>query len=917
MIPLKRTTLDGLAELAQLGVQPDLIYLDAEHSYEAVTAELESCLAKFPGVTLIGDDYDDPEVQSAVHDFAAKHKVQLDSGGSRWRAWKLVLPEKQQQSILAPALTSIVMVTHNQAQYTQECITSLHQQTDKPYELIVVDNASQDDTLEFLQADPEIKLIKNQENLGFPAAANQGIREATGEFVLLLNNDTIVSKGWLSRMLAHLHQDDQVGMVGPCSNFVSGPQQIPTDYQDLSELDAFAQKRYEQFAGCTTETDRLVGFCLLIRCSVLDQIGLLDERFGIGNFEDDDLCLRVRQAGYRCLIAEDVFVHHYGGVSFRNTDIDFQQLLKTNQQIFQQKWHRPVNHHSAPLNVHRQTRPKFQLREGPDHALRLEHNNIRLSLCMIVRNNAAIIEQCLLSIRPWVDEMIVIDTGSEDDTALLAERLNARVYHHPWNESFAEARNESLKYARGEWIFWMDSDDLISPGIGRELRELVDGKHDPETLGYVVQVHCPAVNEQGFESATIVDHVKLFRNRPEIQFEFHIHEQILPSIRRLGGRVEFTDLYVVHANSDQSQQGKASKIKRDLNILQKDLAERPNHPFVLFNLGMTYLDDEQFQQAIEYLQRCVTFSDNSESHLRKAYALLVSAQMQLGRYEQAWQTCRAGLELFSEDHELLFRAGSLHHHFQRYQEAIQAYRDVLAHNSARHFDSVDQGILGFKTHHNLALVFLDIGDLNSAEQEWRIVTETNPDFPPAWNGLTDLFLQTDRFGDVEQLLVKLERFPQLNATRTVIAARLAKVQGRYSESRSLLEQQLQHNPEDLDLLHALAQLLFEHFSAEEALTVLIKLSEQDGNNAAVWHNLGIVHQKLGQHDSAIAAFQQSINLRADSTTTLFCLAQCLYRKKEETEAAVICQQILQQNPDHQQTIQLLNMCHNAQKIEST
>src|SRR5690606_24855697 len=163
-----------------------------------------------------------------------------------------------------------------------------------------------------------------------------------------------------------------------------------------------------------------------------------------------------------------------------------------------------------------------------------------------VRNNASCIVECLTSIRPYVDEMIVIDTGSTDNTAELARSVGARVYHFPWCDSFSAARNESLKYAQGEWIFWMDSDDVMSPECGTKLRRLAYQEHPPEQMGFFMQVHCIGSGPEGQYDKIVVDHVKLFRNSPHIRFEFRMHEQIIGSIRRQGGEIDMTDIYVTH-----------------------------------------------------------------------------------------------------------------------------------------------------------------------------------------------------------------------------------------------------------------------------------------------------------------------------------------------------------------------------------
>jgi hypothetical protein len=251
------------------------------------------------------------------------------------------------------------------------------------------------------------------------AAADQGMRAARGTQILLLNNDTMVTTGWLRRLLDTLHCDPQIGLVGPVSNRVSGPQQIPVDYDDLAGLDGFAWEWGRQHAGQVVELDRLVGFCLLIRREVVDRIGLLDERFGLGNFEDDDYCRRAREAGFRTVVAVDSFVHHFGGRTFVGSGVDFASLMAANERQFHEKWH---DADRAGLSA---MEPPASTSVGPCRPPR--SHAPRLSLCMIVRDNEQTIRPCLESIRPWVDEMIVVDTGSTDATPRICEELGARV----------------------------------------------------------------------------------------------------------------------------------------------------------------------------------------------------------------------------------------------------------------------------------------------------------------------------------------------------------------------------------------------------------------------------------------------------------------------------------------------------------
>ncbi len=291
--------------------------------------------------------------------------------------------------------------------------------------------------------------------------------------------------------------------------------------------------------------------------------------------------------------------------------------------------------------------------------MRVEFERLRLSLCMIVRDSARTLPACLESIRPWVDEMVIVDTGSVDETPRIVESFGGRLFHFPWCDDFSAARNESLRHARGDWLFWMDSDDTIPPDCGRGLRRLVDRDAPRHILGFVMQVHCPGGGEDGDPDydVTMVDHVKLFRNRPDLRFDGRIHEQILPAIRAAGGEVAWTDLFVVHSGSDQSPAGQEKKLDRDLRILDLELAERPEHPFTLFNLGMTHCHASRFAEAVEYLRRGIARSGAGEPHLRKAFALLVYAQMRLGRHGEAMEAMPARAGAFPSRHRAAFSRG--------------------------------------------------------------------------------------------------------------------------------------------------------------------------------------------------------------------------------------------------------------------
>ncbi|MGC4044863.1 MAG: glycosyltransferase [Armatimonas sp.] len=358
---------------------------------------------------------------------------------------------------------------------------------------------------------------------------------------------------------------------------------------------------------------------------------------------------------------------------------------------------------------------------------------IALSLCMIARDEEARIGACLESIRPFVDEMILVDTGSTDRTKEIALECGARVFEFPWVDSFAEARNQSLAQARGEWIFWMDADDVIPEECGRQLRELIE-KHPQKDAAYQVQVKIPP--GEGEWSETVVDHVKLFPNAPDIRFEFRIHEQVLPSLRRRGIQVLPSDLYVVHQHYDRSVGGQQKKRLRDFGLLERDLKEHPEHPFILFNLGMTHLfATKEFEAAAQYLERCLSRSHPQDSIVCKAYALLTTCRVCQRRWREGRAVCEAGLEHYPTDTELLYRAGQIYHELGELEKGRMALEKLVAGaDTPGSSTMIRNGVTGFSTFlgmFELAQVCLSMRWQDRTESLLRRIIRDYPEYRPA------------------------------------------------------------------------------------------------------------------------------------------------------------------------------------------
>lgn len=301
-----------------------------------------------------------------------------------------------------------------------------------------------------------------------------------------------------------------------------------------------------------------------------------------------------------------------------------------------------------------------------------------------------------------MDEAVVVDTGSTDRAREIAASFGpkVRVVDFPWCDSFAAARNEGLRHASREWVFWVDADDRVDPENRERLRRLFASLGN-DNAAYSMKCFCPP--DPLSRSGTVVDHVRLFRNHPAVRWEYRVHEQDLPSVRRLGGEVRFTDVVVTHTGYlDPALRGR--KLQRDLRLLRLDLAEQPDEPFLLFNLGSILQELGRHPEAVPALRRSLEHSHPSDSIVRKLYAMLAGCHEALGQAKKALACCREGRSVCPGDAELLFREARLLVEVSNLPLAEACCLELLSAPAGEHFASVVPGLRGHRGRHLLAEV---------------------------------------------------------------------------------------------------------------------------------------------------------------------------------------------------------------------
>jgi len=466
---------------------------------------------------------------------------------------------------------SIIIPVFNKQNLTDKCLKTIEANT-TDYELIIIDNGSAP-----AYQGPGF-IIRNEKNEGFPVAVNQGLRQAKGEILVILNNDTLVSPGWLDNLAEHLKTFD---LIGPVTNNISGIQEVPSNgYATNREFFDFANEQREKNLGKVLSWYRLVFFCVAFKREVLEKVGFLDERFSPGNFEDDDYCLRAIEAGFKLGVAFDVFIHHTGLATHKILNLDCKKLLETNLIKFRAKW--------SDLK-YRELAQKAQA-DSPQNLLNPESP---LSLVMIVKNEAKGIERAILSCRGLVSHIVVaIDNKTTDATEVIARRYAAEIKHFDFKDDFSAARNFAQEGVSTPWILFLDGHEYIkqSPNLFDKLKQDCDG------------LLCTVEMETGAQ----------FRNprifKSSVKFAGAIHEQ-----QQCKKVLPYFDFIVKHHRIGGQDQAAAEEREAQRNIhLPEIMGERlkanPKDTRASFHLALYYAGRFKFKEAKKYQKLFLKYS---------------------------------------------------------------------------------------------------------------------------------------------------------------------------------------------------------------------------------------------------------------------------------------------------------------------
>lgn len=326
-------------KLAILAATVHTHFGDLENALRNIEAGLEYNYKNYELYLMLGDYYTDKNANQAYLCYENAEYFCRQNGSEDDLA---IISETKASLSQMHTITvrpySFVILSYNTLDLLKLCIKSIRLYCNADtYKLVVIDNASKDGSVEWLREQKDIILVENSENVGFPAGCNQGVAVAAKDNdIMFLNSDTVMTPNAMFTLRMGLYASEKNGQAGSVTNYAGNHQVIDETLNDIEDYILYAAKNNIPREHALEYKTFLIGFALLSRRSALDKVGLFDERFTPGNFEDTDLGTRFLQHGYRNVLCWNSFIYHLGSQSFQKEN--YVELITNNRRKYQQKW---------------------------------------------------------------------------------------------------------------------------------------------------------------------------------------------------------------------------------------------------------------------------------------------------------------------------------------------------------------------------------------------------------------------------------------------------------------------------------------------------------------------------------------------------------------------------------------------------
>jgi glycosyltransferase involved in cell wall biosynthesis len=349
--------------------------------------------------------------------------------------------------------------------------------------------------------------------------------------------------------------------------------------------------------------------------------------------------------------------------------------------------------------------------------------SLNVSLCMIAKNESKYIGNCLRSVRPFVDEIIVVDTGSTDDTKEICREHGAIVLEYAWRDDFASARNVGLQHATGDWIFWLDADEEVDQGDAQKLRDYITGTRENFVAIRLINYYgdTPDVDES-FQIA----HVRLFKNHRGIQFDGKIHERL-----NIGDVKKIVDIPVriYHYGYMSGMMKEKGKYERNIRLLEKELQEEDHSPWVHYHIASEYFNVQRYEEAFQHVNACIIkFLLKALQPPALVYRLKYLILLNTGSVDSALAGIDKAIQMYPDYVDLHFFKGISLFTKERYEEAEQTLQRCIEIGEDNWSYLTMKGVGSFQAWYYKGLCLGKLGRADDAAYALGVASDMSPKF---------------------------------------------------------------------------------------------------------------------------------------------------------------------------------------------
>ena len=414
----------------------------------------------------------------------------------------------------------------------------------------------------------------------------------------------------------------------------------------------------------------------------------------------------------------------------------------------------------------------------------------KISVCLIVKNEEEMLGKCLESVADAANEIVVVDTGSEDKTVEIAERFGARVYHHPWQNSFSEARNYSLSKATGDWILIIDADEVLERS---DIPKIIEAKWQRKYNAVCFGVYSVLPGQIGGSNMGKNYSARLFKNRKSIYYEGIVH-----NVLRMPKKVATSDIRMYHFGYDLRPEKMQEKFERSLTLLLQQIEDDPNDAFARYNTAQMLLSRNYRKEAEEHAKKLVEIvgPDNIKQQHLYLMGLYQMSVIAFGdnRVEESEKYCNEALMTKDDYVDPMYMLMWIYFIDKRYEDAkAMCWRFINTINkihSDENFNLLIVSKLGsdYTAYYILGEISRIEGDISGAKEYINKSLEHNEYYWKAYRLLGEILMSEENYKEASEVLEMGIKYGYMNAEKYgTIGAQREEYRGMLDSYRAALE----------------------------------------------------------------------------------------------------------------------------------